>query len=179
PAAARLRRRVTDALRDLRSPRGGRPIPDVASVERAPRRARAPGRAPDRSPLRLAPPRPRRKSRVPRSEASRLGRDHRQGRALAVSAGGSITSLAQSEGAQGVRIRDRGVHRAERRAPAPRRASRRPLRRTEAALRGQSRDRLYARDARHPRDEARTAADGEAAIRSGAANERRDLVAAD
>src|SRR2546423_7624704 len=125
-AAPGYRGRVTDALCDLRSPRGRRSRAHVSSTERAPLGSRTARRTPDHSSLPVATARARRKGRVPRSEAARMGRDHRERRGLSVPARGAVALLAQGQGAQGVGVRDRRGLSATRAAPPTPRASRSP-----------------------------------------------------
>src|SRR5947208_1111924 len=86
----------------------------------------------------------RERGRVTRSQTPPLGGYHREGRAVDRPARRAFAVLAQSQGAQRIRIRHRRLHAAEGRPPAPRCPPRRPLRRTEASLRRQGGHRLHA-----------------------------------
>src|SRR5205807_782270 len=153
-----------DALRGFRSPHPRGWIADGASPRRTPCGARATSGATNLPALRLAARRPRWKGRISRGQAPRLGGIHSEGRALALPAGRSIALLAEGEGPQGVRLSARRVHGAKGWPPAPRRASRRAVRRPEAPIRREGRPGLHPGDSQDALAGARAAADGQIAV---------------
>ena len=128
-AAAEARRywRRRPALRRVRPSDARRPLDHGSPARGAARRPRSPCRLAAGEGLPLAAPRSRRKGGLSRGEAAGLGRGHRQGRTLGLRAEHTVTLMAQDQGPQRIRVRDRRIHEAERRAPAFWRASRRAL----------------------------------------------------